>query len=70
MLKYNVIQKNTNTVSLWFGGFSQTEITLGDFAGGPGVKTLPSNKGGVGSIPVQGTKFPHAVGSSQNFFFK
>lgn len=68
MLKYNVIQKNTNTVSLWFGGFSQTEITLGDFTGGPGVKTLPSNKGGVGSIPVQGTKFPHAVGVAKTFF--
>ena len=26
----------------------------------PGVKTLPSNSGGVSSIPGQGTKIPHA----------
>ena len=31
-----------------------------DFPGGPAVKTSPSNEGGVGSIPVQGTKIPHA----------
>ena len=29
------------------------------------VKTLPSNVGGVGSIPDQGTKIPHAVWHSQ-----
>ena len=27
-----------------------------DFPGGPGVKTSPSNAGGVGSIPGWGTK--------------
>ena len=32
----------------------------GDFPGGPLVKTLPSNAGGVGSVPGQGTKIPHA----------
>ena len=26
------------------------------------VKTMPSNAGGVGSIPDQGTKIPHASG--------
>jgi len=31
-----------------------------DFPGGPGVKTSPSNAGGGGSIPSQGTKMPHA----------
>ena len=31
-----------------------------DFPGGPVVKTLPSKAGGVGSIPGQGTKIPHA----------
>ena len=36
-----------------------------DFPGGPVVKTLPSNAGGVGSIPGWGTKIPHAVGCSQ-----
>ena len=33
----------------------------GDFPGGPGVKILPSNAGGVGSIPGQGAKIPHAL---------
>ena len=32
-----------------------------DFPGGPVVKTSPSNAGGVGSIPVQGTTIPHAL---------
>ena len=32
----------------------------GDFPGGPVVKTSPSNAGGVGSIPGQGVKIPHA----------
>ena len=31
-----------------------------DFPSNPVVKTLPSNVGGVGSIPDQGTKIPHA----------
>ena len=33
-----------------------------DFPGGPVVKTLPSNEGGVASIPGQGAKIPHASG--------
>ena len=32
----------------------------GNFPGGPGVKTLPSNADGAGPIPGQGTKIPHA----------
>ena len=32
----------------------------GDFPGGPVVKTLPSNAGGVGLIPGQRNKLPHA----------
>ena len=35
---------------------------IGDFAGGPVVKTLPSNAGGKGSIPDWGAKIPHATG--------
>ena len=31
-----------------------------DFPGGSEVKTLPPSAGGVGSIPGQGAKFPHA----------
>ena len=31
------------------------------FSGGPVVKPLPSNAGGVGSIPDQGAKIPHAT---------
>ena len=32
----------------------------GDFPGSPVVKTLPSNAGGVGSIPGWGAKMPHS----------
>ena len=32
----------------------------GDFPGGPVVKTLLSSAGGMGSIPGQGAKIPHA----------
>ena len=32
-----------------------------DFPGGPVVKTSLSNAGGVGSIPGQGAKIPHAL---------
>ena len=33
---------------------------FGDFPGSPVVKTSPSNAGGAGSIPGQGTKIPQA----------
>ena len=33
----------------------------GHFPGGPVVKTSPSNAGGVGSIPDQRAKIPHAT---------
>ena len=33
-----------------------------DFPGGPVVKNPPSNAGDLGSIPVWGTKIPHATG--------
>ena len=36
-----------------------------DFSGGPVVEIPPSNVGGVGSIPGQGEKIPHAAGCSQ-----
>ena len=36
------------------------KTTKKDFPDGPGVKTLPSNAGGVGLIPGQGTKITHA----------
>ena len=34
-----------------------------DFPGSPVVKTSLSNAGGAGSIPGQGAKIPHALGS-------
>ena len=34
----------------------------GDFPGGPVVKNPRSNVWGMGWIPDQGTKIPHAVG--------
>ena len=33
-----------------------------DLPGGQVIKTSPSNAGGVGSIPGQGAKIPHALG--------
>ena len=43
----------------------------GDFPGGAGVKTSPSNAGGAGSIPGQGAKIPHASGpKNQNIKLK
>ena len=33
---------------------------MGDFLGGPVVKTSPSNAGGAGLIPGRGAKIPHA----------
>ena len=35
---------------------------FGAFSGGPVVKNPPSNAGDAGSIPGQGTRFPHATG--------
>ena len=34
-----------------------------NFPGSPVVKTLPSNAGGVGSIPGRGAKIPHGLQS-------
>ena len=36
-------------------------MVFGDFPGGPVVKTLPSNAGGMDSIPDWGAKIPHAL---------
>ena len=36
-------------------------LLLGAFPGGPVVKNPPSNAGDAGSIPGQGTRFPHAA---------
>ena len=33
-----------------------------DYPGGPVLKNLPSNAGGMGSIPGGGIKIPHATG--------
>ena len=41
------------------------KISERDFPGGPVVKAPPSNVGGTGLIPGQGTKVPHAMGCSQ-----
>ena len=42
------------------------KLNKGDFPGGSVVKNLPSTAGGVGSIPGQGTKIPHAAQKSIN----
>ena len=46
--------------SLWEGERRSKELDKRDFPGGPGVKTLCFNPGGVGSIPGQGTRILHA----------
>ena len=38
-------------------------VRNGDFPGGPVVKTLISNTGGVGSVPGWGAKNSHALWS-------
>ena len=38
----------------------QQNYNLRDFPGGPVTKTSPSNAGGVGFVPGQGAKIPHA----------
>ena len=43
-------------------GAAITKCHRGDFPGGPVVKTSLSSAGGVGSIPGQGAKIPHALG--------
>ena len=40
-------------------------IKFQDFSRGTVVKVLPSIKGGVGSIPGQGTKIPHAASGTK-----
>ena len=45
---------------IYLNGISyQTECISGDNPGGPVVKTLPCNLGGVGSMPGLGAKNPH-----------
>lgn len=36
-------------------------MTFADFPGGLEIKNLPSNAGGKGSIPGQGTRIPQAM---------
>ena len=42
------------------------EQNVRDFPGGPVVKNLPSNAGGMGSIPGQRIKIPRAEGQCHN----
>ena len=44
-----------------WAGLVGREGEKGGFSNGPVVETLPSNAGGVGSIPGQGTKIPHTT---------
>ena len=47
MLKLNIVSLRVIALKI-----------IRDFLGSPVVKTLPSNAGGPGSIPGQGTKIP------------
>ena len=51
MLKLNIVSLRVIALKI-----------IRDFLGSPVVKTLPSNAGGVGSIPGWGAKVPHASG--------
>ena len=51
MLKLNIVSLRVIALKI-----------IRDFLGSPVVKTLPSNAGGVGSIPGWGAKIPHASG--------
>ena len=42
--------------------YNELLIEMREFSSGPVVKTSPSNAGDVGSIPVQETKVPRALG--------
>ena len=44
------------------GGWKSKIKVLGDFPGGPVVKSPPSNAGDAGVIPGWGTRIPHASG--------
>ena len=46
--------------SFHYSSISLSFKLLGDFPGGPAVKTLPSSAGAVGSIPGQGAEIPYA----------
>ena len=41
-------------------GKQELRMQVGEFLGHPVVGTLPSNSGGVGSIPGQEARVPHA----------
>ena len=60
---------------IWITIMSKKSISknvekLGDFPGGSGVKTLPSNARGAGLIPGQGAKIPHASRSNNQNIIK
>jgi len=38
-----------------------SEVSLGDYTGGPVLKNPPCNAGDMGSNPGEGTKIPHAT---------
>ena len=45
---------------------TQLKYGQGDFPSGPVGKSPPSNAGSMGSVPVQGTMIPYAVGQLLN----
>ena len=44
----------------WKGLTFLERVNSGAIPGGPVIKTSPSNAGGIGLIPGQGAKIPHA----------
>ena len=60
LVLHDWVQPRTYVLDLWFSHHHWLKSFLGDFPGGPVVKTLPSSAGCADSIPGQGTKIPHA----------
>ena len=60
LLKHYVTEACAILITLMRLSPSINSPMYGDFPGGPVVKTSPSKAGGVGSIPGQGFKIPHA----------
>ena len=54
-------QQQQKEQKAWLLDLAFKNVLLGDLSVCPMVKVLLSNAGGMGSIPVWGTKIPHAV---------
>ena len=61
-----IMEKKCN---VYFSKFLSLKVIGGVFLAVQWLRFYIPKAGGASSIPGQGTKFPHAVGHGQNFFF-